>query len=622
MHRRDPTLSKPLREANHYQTAEWIIKLITAESSTSYVEAVSVEAAAQTPAWFISHWWGEAVRDFVKSIAKHLDVRGLPPFETAYWVCAYAINQRELDLELAQDLVEMPFSRAMAKVKGVLLILDSKATSLSRAWCLLEVTMQGAGGCGRKLEPAGQEPSDTFLTSEPEKAESEPTQSTATPYPLLDLASVRTEVRGGTAELLTDGLTDVEMDWEEKHPGMGHIGKTDREQNFPLEVIEAGMRVDAAAAEATKPGDSARVFNALVGRSAEADGASLQAVNKHLHSVFARAGLSQALRRHAEMSAFLAALVADTTQQELRLPCLSHVLEDANAFVADLGRAVVALQELRRLELDFGWQSVHSDGLIGKLSDVDELGRGVGQLANLRHFTLRLSGCRKLADLTELGRGIGQLVNLTHLELLLIGCEGVRDIAELGRGVGHLVNLTHLDMVITGSKSLADIKDLGFSIRHLQSLVHLKLHVSGCPNLHYVVELGKSIRFLPNLKHLELDLSFCTHLKDIAHLGRSIRMLTEQWADFGQPKHGSVFTLNIEKSGLKIDRQGTTFFDEPKQFISALGRAAYDDAVEEAEDNPPVPLPRVPWKPDACSHEESEAIKREFRVPLGIQGNM
>ena len=32
---------------------------------------------AQTPKWFVSHWWGEPVKDFVKALKKHAEVRGL-----------------------------------------------------------------------------------------------------------------------------------------------------------------------------------------------------------------------------------------------------------------------------------------------------------------------------------------------------------------------------------------------------------------------------------------------------------------------------------------------------------------------------------------------------------------
>ena len=49
---------------------------------------------------------------------------------------------------------------------------------------------------------------------------------------------------GSRAAVLTDGLTDVEQDWEALHPGMGHIGKTEREKKFPLEVLAVGLSLD------------------------------------------------------------------------------------------------------------------------------------------------------------------------------------------------------------------------------------------------------------------------------------------------------------------------------------------------------------------------------------------
>ena len=56
-------------------------------------EAVRVEllvdegTAEQRPQWFISHWWGEPVRDFVASVEAHATAQGVEA-SAAYWVCA------------------------------------------------------------------------------------------------------------------------------------------------------------------------------------------------------------------------------------------------------------------------------------------------------------------------------------------------------------------------------------------------------------------------------------------------------------------------------------------------------------------------------------------------------
>ena len=71
---------------NLYDFMHWCIKPKCAEKKCSYVELVAKKP--QKPAWFVSHWWGEPVRDFVRCLNEHARVRALSS-HTAYWVCAY-----------------------------------------------------------------------------------------------------------------------------------------------------------------------------------------------------------------------------------------------------------------------------------------------------------------------------------------------------------------------------------------------------------------------------------------------------------------------------------------------------------------------------------------------------
>ena len=71
---------------NLYDFMHWCIKPKCAEKKCSYVQLVADEP--QKPAWFVSHWWGEPVRDFVRCLNEHARVRALSS-HTAYWVCAY-----------------------------------------------------------------------------------------------------------------------------------------------------------------------------------------------------------------------------------------------------------------------------------------------------------------------------------------------------------------------------------------------------------------------------------------------------------------------------------------------------------------------------------------------------
>ena len=70
---------------NLYDLTHWCIKPKCAEKKCSYVQLVAEKP--QKPTWFVSHWWGEPVGDFVRCLNEHARVRELPP-DTAYWVCA------------------------------------------------------------------------------------------------------------------------------------------------------------------------------------------------------------------------------------------------------------------------------------------------------------------------------------------------------------------------------------------------------------------------------------------------------------------------------------------------------------------------------------------------------
>ena len=86
----DRLISEPLCTAkiNLYSVADWIIKPFTAKAACSFVELVVDEGTVeQTPQWFISHWWGEPVRDFVASVEAHATAQGVEA-SAAYWVCA------------------------------------------------------------------------------------------------------------------------------------------------------------------------------------------------------------------------------------------------------------------------------------------------------------------------------------------------------------------------------------------------------------------------------------------------------------------------------------------------------------------------------------------------------
>ena len=185
-------------------------------------------------------------------------------------------------------------------------------------------------------------------------------------------------------------------------------------------------------------------------------------------------------------------------------------------------------------------------------------------LRQLEDLAIRLSGCKNLQSLAGLDDALGQLANLNRLELHLQSCELLQNFIELGRNLGRLVNLTSLDCCLGGCPRLvdADVRELGKGIRNLTKLNQLKVDVSGAKRVFYLTELGRSIRFLRDLRHLEMDVSLCTNLSDVSTLGNSMRMLLMETANF-QPNSGSVFALKLEKSGVRINREKVSGYDEP-----------------------------------------------------------
>ena len=76
----DRRSKKPLNKdtVTLYAVADWIIRPFTAKHACSFVELVVDEGTTeQVPQWFISHWWGEAVRDFILAVEAHAAARML-----------------------------------------------------------------------------------------------------------------------------------------------------------------------------------------------------------------------------------------------------------------------------------------------------------------------------------------------------------------------------------------------------------------------------------------------------------------------------------------------------------------------------------------------------------------
>ena len=128
-----------------YDTAKYIILPATVAQQCSFVELVAREA--QSPHWFVSHWWGEPVFDFISCLEQHTKDNqsswmggmmggGTGRTGTNYWVCAYANNQWALGDALTDDPGQTSFHKAMALAEGTVSVVDKEGIVFTRIWCM------------------------------------------------------------------------------------------------------------------------------------------------------------------------------------------------------------------------------------------------------------------------------------------------------------------------------------------------------------------------------------------------------------------------------------------------------------------------------------------------------
>ncbi|MEC7724575.1 MAG: hypothetical protein VYD05_03595, partial [Planctomycetota bacterium] len=152
-----------VEEVTLYDCNTYVILPATAEKECSMVELMASEE--QPPHYFVSHWWGEPIVDFLRCLRRHAEARRLeykggwhdgeyydPDIDNPtvhrrphpcyvgegvsprYWVCAHANNQHKLDGEISDDLTQTSFFRAMRLAWGTVSVVDRGAVSYSRIW--------------------------------------------------------------------------------------------------------------------------------------------------------------------------------------------------------------------------------------------------------------------------------------------------------------------------------------------------------------------------------------------------------------------------------------------------------------------------------------------------------
>ncbi|CAE8634191.1 unnamed protein product [Polarella glacialis] len=515
-----------------HQVTSRIIKPLTSQDSCSYVEAIAGDKSLQRPAWFVSHWWGEAVADFNKCIQAHRPLRQLQA-ESAYWVCAYANNQHELNNDLVTDPMETSFLKAMQMSLGVLLILDAHATPFSRIWCCFEEGVvalgeRGALHCSKEEYPAGQDNRRAALRNLVARDGRD-----GRPAALkLDVATVDVS---GLAQLITSGLTEEErLEDFRLQSGVGASGwqkKSDREASFPIQLLRKALDIDLTAAKASYNQDKVRILNALAGRrpsllDSAPDFANprYHIVNTTLRGIFAVAAYRRALQEGLDTSdssdlPLERALREDCSRRELEL-ALSGVMREER--LPALMQCIAAMTNLKLLSLDFSW----CRGLAA-MKGLGDVGHRLAQLCALEHVHIDLSGCAALTSISELMHGIAKLTALRYLSLRFSRCTRLASIAGIGQSFEKLTTLQKLHISFRNCASLTSVAELGEGLWHLTNLQHLHLSLGGTSGINDAEKLWRSFSHMARtLNHLHLDLSELKSSTDVAALGQSLTQLS------------------------------------------------------------------------------------------------
>ena len=245
---------------------------------------------------------------------------------------------------------------------------------------------------------------------------------------LLDVAATATD---GVAHVITDGLVGAET---RVLPILGLLCKSRREQCFPMDLLQKGLSVDIAAAQASKEEDKTRILNSV--RCPRARTVALDTPFPTQHPRYD--AVNQALASHFALTSI---------QQSYRsgqgpAPCL--------------------------------WQALRSD-------------------AERRNIEVSLTGCHNFRepDLQILMDNLPSKLQGLRLDLAYTGLEHLDAGASFGNGLNDLNGLNGLQtLVIRFAGSLRNIS--GLSAFLCPSLRRLELWFSDLPDLEDI-ELGKAL---------------------------------------------------------------------------------------------------------------------------------
>jgi len=148
--------------------------------------------------------------------------------------------------------------------------------------------------------------------------------------------------------------------------------------------------------------------------------------------------------------------------------------------ISEIGRGIGKAPNLSEVHVELNGTGVN---------DISEIGRGIKTAPKLAKFVLKCELCKDLVDVQELGRGIGKAPNLSEVRVDL-NFTGVTGISEIGLGIGKAPKLftVHVDVKCTG---VTDIIEFAC---HVQKAPNISEFVDGLPDLCSPLGRGTSLK--------------------------------------------------------------------------------------------------------------------------------
>ena len=449
-----------------YDVDKYVIRPFTVKTKKSFVSTLPSTAGTQPPRWFISHWWGEQVYDFVSCVETFVndfskncndshDWRGGGmTADTPIWICAYANNQWDLS-DITINPYSSSFTLAMKEADfRTLSILDSGGVVFTRIWCILEVYLA------------------LIYADKWKNDDSVEVWAVYTAFKNKHLGQDRDAVG-----IVNGGATSDK----------NNLVASQRESHFPFELITKSLNLEVEKAKASYESDRIHILNAIVhGEKCEdfdalppEDCVAYENLNNSVRGAFAS---SQGILKHTISQ-------HNTEVWPQLVNCLSKSsTEDGMKFYFDMG-------------LDIGWDDMLPSQAVALISHLPiEIG----------HLLISSASRFGSSFAVALGKWMKKSGNLKRIDLelcpfddmgvmaLLDGIKNCKNL-EIVRFFRNELDEKHLEKlgdVVLNNDSITTVvlSETIYDEETLKSKVSKLKEITRSRNPHVNIEIGKRTR--------------------------------------------------------------------------------------------------------------------------------